>query len=229
MSEYLLGDKKRFFLEYLGYKENAKDFLYRVICNHKLFLYLLAIYVPSFLIAASISKKTWPILLIPISEVFVTIVNRFVTDRVKPRVLPRMKEVDDDVNTFVIVPTLLKSKERVKELFTSIEKYYILNKIPNIYFCLLGDVSEEKEETANHDEEVKLAGQEEVKRLNKKYGKDIFHFIYRKRIYNEKQGSYLGYERKRGMINEFNNFLLYKDEGTFVVNTLKESEIPEIK
>ena len=31
------------------------------------------------------------------------------------------------------------------------------------------------------------------------------------------------------MINEFNNFLLYKDEGTFVVNTLKESEIPEIK
>lgn len=229
MSEFLLGDKKRIFLEFLGYKESFKDFVLRIICSHKLFLYLLAIYVPSFFISAGISRKTWPILLIPISEVFVTIVNRFVTDRVKPRVLPRLKEIDESVNTFVIVPTLLKSKERVKELFTSIEKYYILNKIPNIYFCLLGDVSEEKEEVAKHDEEVALAGQEEVKRLNEKYGKNIFHFIYRKRIYNEKQGSYLGYERKRGMINEFNNFLLYKDEGTFIVNTLKNEEIPEIK
>lgn len=229
MSEFLLGDKKRFFLEYLGYKESFKDFVLRIICSHKLFLYLLAIYVPSFFISAGISRKTWPILLVPISEVFVTIVNRFITDRVKPRVLPRFKEIDESVNTFVIVPTLLKSEERVKELFRSIEKYYILNKIPNIYFCLLGDVSEEKEEVAKHDEEVSLAGKEEVKRLNEKYGKNIFHFVYRKRIYNEKQDSYLGYERKRGMINEFNNFLLYKDEGTFIVNTLKNEEIPEIK
>ena len=189
MSEFLIGYKKRFFLEYLGYKENVKDFLYRIISNHKLFFYLLAIYLPSFFIAGGISRKTWPILLIPISEVFVTIVNRFVTDRIKPRVLPRLKDIDESVNTFVIVPTLLKSKERVKELFTSIEKYYILNKIPNIYFCLLGDVSEEKEELAKHDEEVGLTGQEEVKRLNEKYGKDIFHFAYRKRVYNEKQES----------------------------------------
>ncbi len=229
MSEILLGDKKIFFLKQLGYKENLKDIFTRSVLKHKLFLYLTVIYLPTFLISFEISKTVWPILFIPISEVFVSIINKIIIKKVKPQILPRLKEIDENVNTFVIVPTLLKSAKRVEELFESMEKYYILNKMDGLYFCLLGDASEEKEETVKHDEIVILKGKSEAERLNKKYGKDIFYFAYRKRIYNEKQESYLGYERKRGMINEFNNFLLYKDDGTFIVNTLKNAEIPNIK
>lgn len=229
MSDILLGDKKILFLKQLGYKENLKDIFLKEIAKCKLLIYLILIYFPSFLISFGISKKFWLVLLIPISEVFVDIINRIIIRKVKPRVLPRLKEFDENVNTFVIVPTLLKSAERVKELFESIEKYYILNKMDGLYFCLLGDASEEKEETVKHDEIVEITGQKEAEKLNKKYGKDIFYFAYRKRVYNEKQESYLGYERKRGMINEFNNFLLYKEDGTFIINTLKNANIPNIK
>ncbi|MBQ8298539.1 MAG: hypothetical protein IJX99_01475 [Clostridia bacterium] len=224
MSEFLIGEEKNVLLNKLGYRKNVKE---KIINKYKLFLYLAFIYVPTFLLSFKISNVFWPIIFVPFSEVFVTIVNKFVSRFVKPKVLPRFEKIDENVNTFVIVPTLLKSKERVKELMQSIEVYYLRNKIPGLYFCLLGDASEEKEEVAEHDEEVKMAGISEAQRLNEKYNTDIFNFAYRKRVFNKKQGTYLGYERKRGMINEFNDFLLYKKQGTFVVNTIKN--IPKIK
>ena len=49
--------------------------------------------------------------------------------------------------------------------------------------------------------------------LNTKYPNEkipIFNFIYRKRIWNEKEESYLGWERKRGMLSQFNEYLLRK-------------------
>ena len=50
-------------------------------------------------------------------------------------------------------------------------------------------------------------------------------------MYNESQEKWLGYERKRGMLCEFNNYLLRGEEGTFIVNTIKEcrDKIPQIK
>ena len=108
-----------------------------------------------------------------------------------------------------------------------IEVYYLGNKMDRLFFCLLGDASEEKSEVVEHDEVVIKAGLEEVERLNQKYNTNIFNFIYRKRVYNDKQESWLGYERKRGMITEFNDFLINKNQGTFKVNTIKD--IPEIK
>ncbi len=227
MSEILIGDRSNILFNKIGYKNNIKENVKKIISKYKLFLYLVFIYVPTFLISFNISNVFWPIIFIPFSEVFVTIVNKVVSKLVRPKILPRFEKIDEDVNTFVIVPTLLKSKERVQELMQSIEVYYLRNKIPGLYFCLLGDASEEKEETVAHDEEVKIAGITEAQRLNEKYNTNIFNFAYRKRVFNKKQGTFLGYERKRGMINEFNNFLLYKKQGTFVVNTIKN--IPKIK
>lgn len=227
MSEFLIGERRDDLLNKIGYSRNLERNVKKLVSKYKLLLYLAFIYVPTFLISYKISNIFWPIIFIPFSEVFVTIVNRVVLKGISPKILPRFEKIDGNVNTFVIVPTLLKSKERVEELMQSIEVYYLRNKIPGLYFCLLGDASEEKEEYAKHDEEVKNAGIEAAKRLNKKYNTNIFNFAYRKRIFNKKQGTYLGYERKRGMINEFNDFLLYKKQGTFIINTIQN--IPKIK
>ena len=48
-------------------------------------------------------------------------------------------------------------------------------------------------------------------------------------MWNSKENNYLGWERKRGLITEFNNFLLGKTQNTFKYNSLKDKEIPEIK
>ena len=49
----------------------------------------------------------------------------------------------------VVIPTIIKNKEKVEELMKKLEVYYIANKSDNIYFTLLGDCSggsKEKEE-----------------------------------------------------------------------------------
>ena len=95
-----------------------------------------------------------------------------------------------------------------------LEVYYLANKSENIYFALLGDCTSSKNENEEFDEEVIEIGLEEVKRLNKKYNKNLdthytkFNFLYRKRIWNSGEKCYLGWERKRGLLCEFNDFLV---------------------
>ena len=69
-----------------------------------------------------------------------------------------------------------------------------------------------------------------AKELNSKYGKNLFYFVYRKRKYNDKEEEYLGYERKRGALIQFNKILLHEiDKETskelFNVNTLLNNKL----
>ncbi len=112
--------------------------------------------------------------------------------------------IPEEASTMVIIPTILKSANKVKDLISKLEVFYLANKTENLYFTLLGDASESSKETEEIDEEIIKIGIEETERLNKKYpnnGMEKFQFIYRKREWNDKEGCYLGWERKRGMIN----------------------------
>jgi len=219
IGEYLIGDRKAELHNALGFKYKES--------KNKLVYYLMAIYIPTLIFSYALTGNLFWLAFIPVSEIFVNVINRIVSKKVLPQKLPRLEVIDDDVKTFVIVPTLLNNKERVKKMMESLEVYYLANETENLYFALLGDASEVDKEIMEYDEEIKQVGQQEAERLNKKYGKEIFYFLYRKRIYNPNQGKWLGYERKRGMITEFNNFLLTGNQGTFQVNTIKE--IPKIK
>ena len=82
-----------------------------------------------------------------------------------------------------------------------------------MYFAILGDCSQSKEKEESFDKDVIDEGLKQVQKLNRKYGKDIFHFLYRERVWNEKENSFLGWERKRGLLNQFNEFLINKQAG----------------
>ena len=109
----------------------------------------------------------------------------------KPSIIPKMdyeKGIPEDKSTFVVIPTILKSKEKVKEMFEKLEIYYLANKSKNIYFALLGDCSEESTPTKDFDAEVISTGIEICNKLNEKYKTDnfnVFHFLYRKREWND--------------------------------------------
>ena len=147
--------------------------------------------------------------------------------------------IPEDEATFVIIPTIVDSKEKVKEMFRNLEKDYLANKSQNLYFCLLGDCKQSDKEIEEYDVDVLRCGIEETERLNKKYPSfnfPIFHFIYRKRKWNEVEQAYLGWERKRGAITDFTEFLLgnlreHEMQEKFSLNTIYETkkEIPKIK
>ena len=172
------------------------------------------------------------ILLIPTSELVIQIIQYILGKIVKPKMIPKLEFVngiDKENKTMVIIPTILKSKEKVKELTRKLEVYYLANKSKNIYFTLLGDCSESQKEEEEFDKEVIEEGKKQIQLLNEKYKSEendlpIFNFIYRKRVWNEKENSYLGWERKRGMISQLNEYLLGNIENPFRTNTIEESK-----
>ena len=183
-------------------------------------LYILTILVATFGISFFISKYfiEWRILgfiilLIPVSQLFVQIFNQILIRFVPTNPLPKLdysKGIPDDSKTMVVIPTIISSTEKIKNMFDTLETFYIMNKTDNLYFTLLGDVTASDQEVLELDSELSKFGIEYAAKLNKKYKKDIFYFLYRKRFWNEKENSYLGYERKRGALIQFNQLLLHK-------------------
>lgn len=149
----------------------------------------------------------------------------------KPKLIPKLdfsNGIDQANKTMVVIPTILNSKEKVQELTRKLEVYYLANQSKNIYFTLLGDCQESDKQEEDYDQEIMQEGEKLVKELNKKYEKEqekmpIFHFIYRKREWNEKEGSFLGWERKRGMLTQFNQYLLRKNKKSFSYEYLGKS------
>ena len=165
--------------------------------------------------------------LIPSSEVIIQIAQTILNKTVKPKLIPKIdfsNGIDKENTTMVVIPTIVKSKEKVAEMFKNLEVYYLANKSDNLYFTLLGDCSESCMQEEKFDEEVIQEGLKQVERLNKKYQNQefpIFNFIYRKREWNEKESSYLGWERKRGMLNQLDQYIL-QGKNPFRTNTIQE-------
>ena len=169
--------------------------------------------------------------LIPASEIVIQIMQYILSKIVKPKVIPKLdfsNGIDKQNSTMVIVPTIVNSKEKVKELMRKLEVFYLANKSENIYFTLLGDCLQSSIKEEKKDEEVIKEGKQLVEKLNEKYKINdennipIFNFIYRNRVWNEKENSYLGWERKRGMITQFNEYLLGNIDNPFRENTIEE-------
>ena len=165
--------------------------------------------------------------IIPISEIYIQTLNYILGKIVKPKILPKLalqEGIPEEYSTMVAIPTIINSKEKVKELFRKIEVYYLANKEENIYFTLLGDCTASKNEQEPFDKEVIEEGIRQSKLLNRKYAKDKrekFYFLYRNRVWCSGEKCFLGWERKRGMLCQFNDFLL-TGKNQFRTNTIKE-------
>ena len=169
--------------------------------------------------------------LIPIQEIVTQILQYILGKIVKPKLIPKLdfevKGVPENSATYVVIPTILKSKEKVYELLNKLEIYYLANKSENIYFALLGDCSSGANKEEKFDLDIEQEGKKLVEKLNKKYNVEEgnipkFTFIYRRRFWNGKEECYLGWERKRGLLCQFNEYLLGNEESKFRVNTLED-------
>ena len=172
---------------------------------------------------------------IPIEHIVIQLIQYILSKRIKPKIIPKLNflnGVPKECSTFVVIPTILENKNKVEEMFKKLETYYIANKSDNIYFALLGDVTSSNKEETNEDSEISEKGLEIVKKLNEKYPDENFprfHFIYRKREWNDKEECYLGWERKRGLLTQFNEYILGNSNNKFRTNTIDMEKLPKIK
>ncbi len=110
-------------------------------------------------------------------------------------------------DTVLLVPALITDKDSVTALAERMETNYIANRDKRLKVVLLGDLTEADSECTIEDERIKSFAKSAVADLNEKYGKGIFFFICRPRVYSATQGKYFGWERKRGAVIEFNRFI----------------------
>ena len=147
---YLIDDGRKELCYELGINEKKLSY------NVKTQIYILAIIIFTISISVFLSKTvvkdnliktiiTILLLILPVSEFVVQTINRILSKYVKNKIIPKMdffEGIDSENSTFVVIPTIIKSKERVRELFRKLEVFYLANKSKNIYFALLGDCSE---------------------------------------------------------------------------------------
>jgi len=175
--------------------------------------------------------------IIPISEIVLRIINYLLSKTNKPAFIPKMNYesgLPNDKKTFVVIPTILNSKEKVKEMMHKLEVYSLANSLENLYFAVLGDVTEADKQELEIDKEIIEAGIAEAKRLNDKYrqiGFDKFHFLYRRRSWSDTEEKFIGWERKRGLLSIFNLYIKNKGSNQFAINTIENQKdlLPDIK
>ena len=236
---YLIDEGIDELYKILGYRK--KD---SIKTKEKAKIYITLVFIFSLLISFSIANGlnrninnwfvlivSWILFFIPASEIVSQIISYILSKNVKPKLIPKLdfsKGIDKENSTMVVIPTIVNSKEKVQGLIKKLEVFYLANKSDNIYFCLLGDCTESDKEEEAFDLEVIEEGKKQIKILNKKYESfskiPIFNFIYRKRQWNEKEDAYLGWERKRGMLSQFNEYLLGNLKNPFKENTIENYE-----
>ena len=160
-------------------------------------------------------------LFIPSSEIAINAVNWVVSKSKAPSVFPRLelKEgIPEALSTIVAVPTLLPDVKRVKELVANLESHYLSNKDDNLYFALIGAFKDSDDPSMKNDGKIIAAALDGVKELNRKYGgtgPDKFYFFHRSSQFNECNNKWIGWERKRGALMEFNDLVLGATDTSF--------------
>jgi cyclic beta-1,2-glucan synthetase len=161
--------------------------------------------------------------LLPATQGAVDLVNSSVSSVLKAESLPKLdfaKVIPEDAATLVVVPTLLLNEIQVRELFEELEARYLSNQDPNLHFGLLTDMPDSEAKPSAEDRHpLVLQAIAHVNELNAKYGEQrggAFLLLHRYRVFNTKQGVWMGWERKRGKLLDLNNLLL-RDFDSFPV------------
>jgi cellobiose phosphorylase len=147
------------------------------------------------------------------SHLALSLVNWLATLLVLPVALPRMdfsKGVPLELRTLVVVPTMLTSAKGIAELARALEVRFLANRDPHIQFALLTDFRDAAEATQPEDAALLALAQEKIEALNAKYHTEEtnpFYLFHRPRRWNPQERVWMGYERKRGKLEDLNALL----------------------
>ena len=163
------------------------------------------------------------IALIPTSDLALALVNRTVTNRFGPKPLPGLELRDGvprSLRTLVVVPTLLSTKDELEEQLERLEIHSLASPDDELRFALLSDWTDAETENVPGDDALLGAAVAGIARLNLRHGEtvsgDRFLLLHRRRVWNAREGRWIGWERKRGKLHELNRLLRGAVDTTFL-------------
>lgn len=219
---HLIGGGRRRFEEQVGYRPPVGQRMRRALFRNATPMYLgslaaltaagcaaAALYARGAGATSAVQAVVAALSLIPASELAIALVRRLAVALAEPRRLPRLDfkaGVPESARTMVVVPTILDSVAGVEVLLAHLEVQALGNFDPNVHFAVLGDFSDSTRAVEEDDQAILAAAVAGVRALNRRHAEDRedrFYLFHRSRRFNPSEGVWMGWERKRGKLEEF--------------------------
>jgi cyclic beta-1,2-glucan synthetase len=217
---YLVGGGAKDFRQSVGCKTSLPAYLADLANRYPNLCYAVSAVIAMGLLIAGFTWMAGPIswwmlalLLVPASQAALEITNGGFSRLLSPRFIPSMDfatAIPDDCKTMVAVPTLLLSESNCAKLLRDLEIRYLANRDRNLFFALLTDFVDADAPENVGDDVLRLCANG-VRQLNERYGsgdRGPFYLLHRARRWNPQERKWMGYERKRGKLNDLNKLLL---------------------
>ena len=155
-------------------------------------------------------------------EAATALVNLVLTRLIGPALLPGQdlsKGVPEHLRTIVAVPVLLTSADDVQEMIERLEVHHLSSAGGAVHYALVSDGSDAATEVTDQDGPLIAAAQAGIARLNASYPGDTsdrFLLLHRHRRWNPSEGCWMGWERKRGKLEELNRLLRGATDTSFM-------------
>jgi len=172
---------------------------------------------------------------LPAVIVSVNLTNWIITHKLPPRMLPRLdfkEDIPDDCSTMVVIPALATETREIESLLHQLELHFLGNTHPRLYFALLTDFADAPQQHMPDDDALLEQLRLGIQALNEKHGKDEsgpFYVFHRDRKWNPSEGTWMGWERKRGKLVEFNSLLLGSTTTSYSTAAGNHDTLPAIK
>jgi len=228
---YLVGDGRPLLEEEIAYRARGRERWRRVLVAHPTPIYLGSVVLStSILLAALVARfaaglgvaplvALGVLAVVPIASLVVAFTNWAITTTLPPRTLAKLdfsEGIPEDCKTAVVVPALVSSPDDVNELLGQLELHFLSNPDPSLVFVLLTD---HVDSLAPPDDAALLAHAERtLAALNQTHGDgthEPFHMLHRDSVWNESEGRFMGWERKRGKLQELNQLLRGSTDTSF--------------
>ncbi len=246
---YFLAGKGRSQLEKkVGMKYTLEDYSRKLFNRFPFAIYAGAIILLAVLFTAFLFQHvnlqalpTWMLIIMAVaawiatSRLASTIINWIATLTAKPSLLPRLdfsKGILPACRTLVAVPTMLGKISDIDGLIEAMEVRFLANRDAHLHFALLTDFKDADSEKLPDDETILQIARDKIIELNEKYNSyngETFFLFHRPRKWNNKEGKWMGHERKRGKLSELNALLRGKNRENFKMIVADETVFSSIK
>lgn len=229
-SHWLHGPGRRTLLERLGLHDSATDAWHRLRHRAALPAYLGTLAATTIGLVAwiminhsaalpSANAPPWltlltaALMLVPASEAAVAVINRLISESTRTSHLPRlalMHGLMPEHRVMVVIPGMLTSADAAAELAHRLELHHLANPEQYTQFALLTDWADADTRRGEADAALLDAAVAEVAALNARHDPDHaaadraprFIVLHRERTFSETQQRWIGWERKRGKLEQ---------------------------
>ena len=160
-------------------------------------------------------------------EAMSALVNRLITESVRPHPLPRLtfsEGIPREHQVMIVIPCMLTSAAATRELVHRLQLHYLANKETHAQFALLSDWADAPTQTLTGDAALLQIAVDGISALNATYpvantmpdAAPRFLLLHRERNYCTTERRWIGWERKRGKLEQLVVALAQNSRGAFI-------------